>query len=198
MTDRIERLRRFFIVDKAHHAVRRPLLAEDCLAADFAQRKLPDTERAVERLCFMLRQEEPHLFPEERIAFVRTLPNVPELFTAEELEALRRSHWIHERGDVSNINVDYRLLLDCGLAERMAQLRRQRQEHPEAADYITGGAAGQHRGGPDAGTGAPIRPSHVSGGAADVPHPTFYHVARRQLSQHAGAAGSVPVPLLPA
>lgn len=81
MTDRIERLRRFFIVDKAHHAVRRPLLAEDCLAADFAQRKLPDTERAVERLCFMLRQEEPHLFPEERIAFVRTLPNVPELFT---------------------------------------------------------------------------------------------------------------------
>ena len=85
MTDRIERLRRFFIVDKAHHAVRRPLLAEDCLAADFAQRKLPDTERAVERLCFMLRQEEPHLFPEERIAFVRTLPNVPELFTAEEL-----------------------------------------------------------------------------------------------------------------
>ena len=138
MTDRIERLRRFFIVDKAHHAVRRPLLAEDCLAADFAQRKLPDTERAVERLCFMLRQEEPHLFPEERIAFVRTLPNVPELFTAEELEALRRSHWIHERGDVSNINVDYRLLLDCGLAERMAQLRRQRQEHPEAADYITG------------------------------------------------------------
>lgn len=138
MTDRIERLRRFFIVDKAHHAVRRPPLAEDCLAADFAQRKLPDTERAVERLCFMLRQEEPHLFPEERIAFVRTLPNVPELFTEEELEALRRSHWIHERGDVSNINVDYRLLLDCGLAERMAQLRRQRQEHPEAADYITG------------------------------------------------------------
>ena len=110
MTDRIERLRRFFIVDKAHHAVRRPPLAEDCLAADFAQRKLLDTERAVERLCFMLRQEEPHLFPEERIAFVRTLPNVPELFTAEELEALHRSHWIHERGDVSNINVDYTYL----------------------------------------------------------------------------------------
>ena len=76
MTDRIKRLRTFFITEKEYHMVRQPPLDEECLARDFARDNTPPTERAVQRLCFMLRREEARIFPEERIAFVRTLPKV--------------------------------------------------------------------------------------------------------------------------
>lgn len=138
MTDRIKRLRTFFITEKGHHAVRRPPVDEECLAHTFARDNTPPAERAVQRLCFMLQQEEARIFPEERIAFVRTVPNVPALFTRQEMEELKTSHWIHERGEVCNINVDFSHLLDCGLEERMAQLRQEKKEHQEAEAYIDG------------------------------------------------------------
>lgn len=138
MTDRIKRLRTFFITEKGHHAVRRPPVDEECLAHTFARDNTPPVERAVQRLCFMLQQEEARIFPEERIAFVRTVPNVPALFTRQEMEELKASHWIHERGEVCNINVDFSRLLDCGLEERMAQLRQEKKEHQEVEAYIDG------------------------------------------------------------
>lgn len=138
MTDRIKRLRTFFITEKEYHMVRQPPLDEECLARDFARDNTPPTERAVQRLCFMLRREEARIFPEERIAFVRTLPSIPALFTKREMEELKASHWIHEQGEVCNINGDFSRLLDCGLEARMAQLRQEQRTHPEAAAYIDG------------------------------------------------------------
>ena len=69
MTDRIKAMRAFFITDRAHHAVRTEKPDAYLLARRFAAEHTPDTQRAVERLCWMLSQETPHLFPDERIAF---------------------------------------------------------------------------------------------------------------------------------
>ncbi len=138
MTERIKKMRTFFITEKRHHAVRRPPLDEACLARDFARNGTAPVERAVQRLCFMLQKEQPQIFGDERIVFVRTLPNIPALFTQQEMEEISASHWIHERGEVCNISVDFSRLLDCGLEARMAQLRQEQRMHPEAAAYMEG------------------------------------------------------------
>lgn len=138
MTERIQAMRDFFVRDKAHHRVRKEKVDDYLLARQFAADQTPDTQRAVERLCWMLAQEQPHLFEQEKIAFVRTVPNVPELFTEEEMERLRKEHWIHEKGDVCNINVDYTKLLGCGFEAKKEELHAQMQTHPEAKDYLAG------------------------------------------------------------
>ena len=138
MTDRIKRMRQFFITDKGHHVVRKPQLDSYFLAERFSAEKLSDNERAVQRLCYMLDHEVPHLFEGEKIAFVRTIPNVPEIFTEHEMEELGRTCTLHEKGDVCNINVDYTRLMGCGFTAKKRQLQQQKQEHPEATTYLDG------------------------------------------------------------
>lgn len=143
MTERINCLRNYIIVEKKHHAVRKPETEKHILADEFARENVPDADRAVARLRYVLEHEEAVLFPDERIALVRTLPTIPSLFTAEEMAALKQSYWIHEKGDVCNINVDYTLLLECGfdakrseIAENMARFEKQGDKR--AIRYLQG------------------------------------------------------------
>jgi formate C-acetyltransferase len=137
VTDRIARLKQFFVVEKAHHAKRQPPLPEYALAERFESQGLDDARRATRRLVAMLETETPVLFPEERIVFTRTNPTVQALFTPGELEKIRAAHTLHERGDVSNINVDYTRLLDCGFAEKKRELARR------GADFAAQGKQGE-------------------------------------------------------
>ncbi|MDR3051992.1 MAG: pyruvate formate-lyase [Oscillospiraceae bacterium] len=124
MTERIARLKQFFVTDKAHHAKRRPPLDAYALAQTFEKESMDDTGRAAGRLLAMLAAETPVIFPYERIVFTRTNPTVQALFTPAELDAIRAGHTLHERGDVSNINVDYTRLLACGFAQKKEELAR--------------------------------------------------------------------------
>ena len=141
MTDRISALLTFFIHDKAHHAYRQPPVDRYELARSFSEARTPALERSVERLLYMLDNEQPVVFPNERIAFTRTIPVLPELFTPEELAELKKTHWIHEQGEVCNINVDYAKLMNTGFdakreeLNRLAQARREKGE-TEKADYL--------------------------------------------------------------
>lgn len=138
MTERMKAMRAFFVTEKAHHSVRGGAVDEYLLARRFEAEKMPDTQRAVERLCWVLEHERAYLFENEKIAFVRTIPNIPELFTEREMDELRAAHWIHEKGDVCNINVDYSRLLGCGFEARKEELAAQAVQHPEAAEYLNG------------------------------------------------------------
>ncbi|MBQ4280241.1 MAG: pyruvate formate-lyase, partial [Rikenellaceae bacterium] len=98
-------------------------------------------DRATQRLCYVLQQEQPVLFGDERIAFTRTVTTIPELHTEAELAALQETQWIHEKGDVFNICVDYTRLLACGFDCKKAQLEQQmadflRLGDSEKAHYI--------------------------------------------------------------
>ena len=141
MTDRISALLTFFIHDKAHHAYRQPPVDRYELARSFSEARTPALERSLERLLYMLDNEQPVVFPNERIAFTRTIPVLPELFTPEELAELKKTHWIHEQGEVCNINVDYAKLMNTGFdakreeLKRLAQARREKGE-TEKADYL--------------------------------------------------------------
>ena len=122
MTDRITEMLAFFIRDKKHHSYRQPAGDPFALAGEFAGENTPDADRAAIRLKNVLRQEKPVVFDGERIALVRTVQAIPELFTEEEMTALKESHWIHERGDISNICVDYSKLLNCGFDAKRNEL----------------------------------------------------------------------------
>ena len=124
MTERIKRLRHLFIEQKAHHAYRQPPQDRYALARRFEAEGTPALKRSVERLIDVLSREQPVVFADERIAFMRTVPVLPELFTPEEIEALKRTHWLHEQGEVCNINVDYTLLMNVGLDAKREELRR--------------------------------------------------------------------------
>ena len=129
MRERIEQLKQWWIVDQKQRSFRQLPLDPQCLAVDFAKENLADEERAVRRLEYMLQAERPVVLPTERIVLLRTVPTVPQLFTAEEKQALAQRYYLHEQGKVCNISPDYASLLAIGLpgeTQRLSdQLRRQ-------------------------------------------------------------------------
>ena len=134
MTDRIRELRAFFIERKAHHALRQPPIDAYEMAERFHRENTPALERSVSRLLYMMENEKPVVFPEERIAFMRTIPVLPELYTKEEIDELKKTHWLHEQGEVCNINVDYRMLMTDGFDAKRRELRKRAAQFAEEGE----------------------------------------------------------------
>ena len=114
MTERIRKLRKFFIEDRAHFALRQEAKDPYRYAARYAAEGLDDLARSVRRLSDGLAEEKPHVFPDEKIALIRTVRTVPEIHTKEETAALRKKHYFHEQGKVCNVSPDYTMLLARG------------------------------------------------------------------------------------
>lgn len=133
MTERIQELYKFFITEHGHRALRQAPEAQYTLAGRFAAEGLGDTERAVRRLEHMLASETPIVFKNARISFMRTVPVVQEIYTAEEWDALRERYYIHEQGKVCNITPEYDTLMHQGLDAQIKALTAQRDALPEDA-----------------------------------------------------------------
>lgn len=131
MTAYIERLRRRFVEDKEQKSFRQMEADPYLLAREFAREGLDDVERSVRRLEYMLREEKPVVFPDEKIALFRTVPTVQEIFTPEEWEQLRKRYYIHEQGKVCNITPEYDLLMRCGLEKKREELQAELESFPE-------------------------------------------------------------------
>lgn len=116
MNDRISMMRKAFVTDKIQKKNWTELDDKYCLAKGFAEKHVSDIDRSVARLCFVLDNESAVIYPFERITFTRTQATIPELFTEEEEKTLRRKYHLHEKGDVSNISVDYTKLLGIGFS----------------------------------------------------------------------------------
>lgn len=106
--------------NREHHAFRRALPEgiEDAYRAP----ELSDVQRTALRLEAALSHEQPFLFPGEIIAFTRTLPNLPRIFSDAEWEKVSAAHYIHEFGNVSNLSPDYGKLLARGLKPLLDEL----------------------------------------------------------------------------
>lgn len=144
MTERISSLRQFFVTEKKHHAFRRPSFDAGSIAARFQREDLSPFDRAVLRLRLLLDEESPLFFPDQRILFLRTLPSIPELFTTEETDALRQKYHLHERGEISNICVDYETFLTLGLPGMVRKIEDYRGRLPEKATFYDGELAILH------------------------------------------------------
>ena len=134
MNTNISEMKKFFITDKAHHQYRQPAVDPYALAREFHEKNTPALERAEKRLLFVLENEKPVVFPEERIAFMRTVPVLPELYTPEEITELKKEHWLHEQGEVCNINVDYTMLLRCGFDAKRQELKALAEKRAAAGE----------------------------------------------------------------
>ena len=124
MTSHIENLLDYFILRKEHHNYRQSNFDPYILTDDFSKKGLSDLERAALRLRWMLEQEKPIVFPNEKIAMIRTVVSIPEIFSIEEFEEIKNKFTIHENGKISNVNPRYSLLLDTGTREKRSELEK--------------------------------------------------------------------------
>lgn len=109
---------------REHHY--KQYLQKDSLnpAPSFRQKKYSAVTRSAERLKMLLEKETPHIFPEERIALIRTVKTIPPLFTDDEWNQISSSHFICESGEVFNICSDYESLIAEGIGVRKEKILR--------------------------------------------------------------------------
>jgi len=104
------------IQNKQHHCYRHRVDWD--LAKEYAGLALSPMERMADRFSRLCREESPVILPGERITFLRTVENLPEIFTPEEWENIKASHYIHELGFLSNLSPDYYGIIASGLLEK--------------------------------------------------------------------------------
>ena len=108
-----QRLYEYIITEKKHHAFRHPVPEE--MAQEFSRLALSPEERATRRFEFLCGQENHVFLPQERICFLRTVNNIPDMFTPEEWKELRQTHQGHELWRYSNLCPNYEKVLLFGL-----------------------------------------------------------------------------------
>ena len=123
MNARLDALRTY-LLGKKHHAFVRT--AAEVGIADlnegFAREGTPDQMRSAIVFSEMMRCQEPVILPGERIVFTRTIKDVPFIYTDEEWNKIKATHYIHERGTISNISPDYETTIRIGLGARKAEV----------------------------------------------------------------------------
>ncbi|MDD4103084.1 MAG: pyruvate formate-lyase, partial [Kiritimatiellae bacterium] len=139
MTPRIQSLLKH-ILEKQHAALRHD--ANWTLAQKFSRDNTPPEQRAVAALCAVLAAEVPAFLPGERIAFIRTVKQLPDLYTPSEMETLRMHAYYHERGCIFNITPDYATTICSGLDTRRAELesrlaRARNEQDQSATEFLT-------------------------------------------------------------
>lgn len=129
-------MRRFFVEEKRHHALRQPAREAEPLCESFARSGMPPLARAQRRVHAIIDNELPVVFPDERIVLMRTVQETPCLFTEAEYQALRAAHWIHESGDFNNFCPDYGAVLAKGFSGLRRELDASRSAHVQDAEAL--------------------------------------------------------------
>ncbi len=74
---------------------------------------------AIERMTYrferMAQAEVPHILPDEKICFIRTVENHCDIYTPEEWDKIKQEHFIHELGYLSNVCPNYERMIADGL-----------------------------------------------------------------------------------
>ena len=99
--------------DRIHHSAR--IALDPAIPLPYRDAGLSDITRSALRTKLALDLETPYLFPDELIAFTRTVPNLPFLFSDEEWTKISSEHFIHEMGNISNLSPDYGKVIAGGL-----------------------------------------------------------------------------------
>ena len=119
MTDRIQAIKAAQWKRK-HFAARIPV--PKGIEKEYRKAELPDYMRTAVRLENALQLETPFFFEGELIAFTRTVPDLPFIYSDDEWEEIRKEHFIHENGRISNLSPDYGKVIEKGLLHFREQL----------------------------------------------------------------------------
>ena len=94
-----------FIISKEHHKYRHTVDWD--LANEYAAKKLSPIERMADRFERLCKEEKAVILQNEKICFLRTVSNLPAIFTDSEWEEINKKHYIHELGFMSNLSPNY-------------------------------------------------------------------------------------------
>ena len=103
----------YYIITREHRALRSPLSAE--FVSEYTKTDLSPDERVCRRFEIVCKNEQPKIHPDEKIVLVRTVCDVKDCFSEEEWAEIKKDHYIHELGYVSNLSLDYERVLQTGL-----------------------------------------------------------------------------------
>lgn len=106
-----------YIVNKEHHKFRKDFEEYSKLSESYKEAGLCPKERMTRRFELLAGLETPVLLPDEKICFMRTVKNIPDCFAEEEWAEIRKKHFIHELGYMSNLSPNYERVIASGLLE---------------------------------------------------------------------------------
>lgn len=123
MNRRIEELKDYIMSHKHHQWRRTPEQLEiSTLSEKFSQLGTNPLDRSLEMFRALLQKEIPVILEGERIVFTRTISSTPDIYTTTEWEELRKKHYLHERGTLSNLSANFSHTLTVGLEARKTEI----------------------------------------------------------------------------
>ena len=105
-----------FILNKEHHQYRHSIDWD--LAMEYAYKDFTPVERMADRFEKLCDEEKAVILEGEQIVFLRTVSNLPAIFTDKEWEEIKSKHYIHELGFMSNLSPNYYDTIDTGLLKK--------------------------------------------------------------------------------
>lgn len=105
-----------YILNKEHHTYRHSV--DWKLAEEYAQKGLSPIERMADRFERLCDEEKAVILDGEQIVFLRTVSNLPAIFTDSEWEEIKSKHYIHELGFLSNLSPNYYDTVATGLLKK--------------------------------------------------------------------------------
>ena len=105
-----------FILNKKHHSYRKTV--DWNLADEYSAAGLTPIERMSDRFVRMCNEEKAVILENEQIVFLRTVANLPDIFTEKEWKEIKAKYYIHELGFMSNLSPNYYDAVSTGLLEK--------------------------------------------------------------------------------
>ena len=105
-----------FILNKEHHKYRHSVDWD--LASEYSKKGLSPIERMADRFTKLCDEEKAVILEDEKIVFLRTVSNLPEIFTDKEWEEINAKYYIHELGFMSNLSPNYYDTIATGLLKK--------------------------------------------------------------------------------
>ena len=132
MTERIARLKAY--LENREHRKNRRCLTEEELAVILPQIRdtsLSYMERHTLRLRLFLEMETPVLLPDTHVFGLRTIEHFPDIYSEDELNEIKKTHYVHEKGKVTNLAWAVEAVLTEGLEGRRNRLLKGKREDAE-------------------------------------------------------------------
>ena len=105
-----------FILNKEHHKYRHSVDWD--LSLEYAEKGFNPTQRMADRFECLCDEEKAVILEGEQIVFLRTVSNLPAIFTDKEWEEIKSKYYIHELGFMSNLSPNYYDTISVGFYEK--------------------------------------------------------------------------------
>ena len=103
----------YYVIDRTHRDLR--VECKENLGEQYEALGLSPEERMTRRFELLSGMETPRIHPLEQIVLTRSVKNLPDVLTEDEWTEIKKNHYIHELGYVSNLSPDYATTISKGL-----------------------------------------------------------------------------------